>query len=195
MVLAKQLVPKYFKAEGENADLDDYLNKLNETKKSSPESIIPWKIRKEFKGRDLEGIEYEQLLPFNANSLEVVRETTPGANPFRILLGDFVTREDGTGIVHTAPAFGADDFRVGKKYGIGILTMVDKEGKFVDDLGEFSNRFVKNYKDDKKTGEWTMYHTDGVTVRTKGNFENGRPKGPYVKFDETGAKKRRRKLR
>jgi antitoxin component YwqK of YwqJK toxin-antitoxin module len=46
-----------------------------------------------------------------------------------------------------------------------------------------------NYKDDKKTGEWTMYHTDGVTIRTKGNFENGRPKGPYIKFDETGAKK------
>jgi isoleucyl-tRNA synthetase len=60
----------------------------------------------------------------------------------------FVTTEDGTGIVHTAPAFGADDYKVGKKYGIGILTMVDREGKFVDGLGEFSNRYVKNYKDD-----------------------------------------------
>src|SRR5688500_10758265 len=46
-----------------------------------------------------------------------------------------------------------------------------------------------NYKDDKKTGEWTMYHTDGVTIRTKGNFDNGRPKGEYVKFDESGNKK------
>ena len=61
----------------------------------------------------------------------------------------FVTTEDGTGIVHTAPAFGADDFKVGKKYNIGILTMVDREGKFVDGLGEFSNRYVKNYKDQK----------------------------------------------
>jgi isoleucyl-tRNA synthetase len=61
----------------------------------------------------------------------------------------FVTTEDGTGIVHTAPAFGADDYRVGKKYNIGILTMVDKQGKFVDGLGEFSNRYVKNYKDEK----------------------------------------------
>ena len=65
-----------------------------------------------------------------------------------LLLGDFVTTEDGTGIVHTAPAFGADDFKVGKKYNIGILTMVDREGKFVDGLGEFSSRYVKNYKDD-----------------------------------------------
>ena len=71
------------------------------------------------------------------------------ANPFRVLLGDFVTTEDGTGIVHTAPAFGADDYKVGKKYNIGILTLVDREGKFVDGFGEFSNRYVKNYKDDK----------------------------------------------
>jgi isoleucyl-tRNA synthetase len=70
-------------------------------------------------------------------------------NPSRVLVGDFVTTEDGTGIVHTAPAFGADDYRVGKKYNIGILTMVDKQGKFVDGLGEFSNRYVKNYKDEK----------------------------------------------
>jgi isoleucyl-tRNA synthetase len=49
-----------------------------------------------------------------------------------VITGDFVTTEDGTGIVHTAPAFGADDFRVGKKHNIGILTMVDKEGKFND---------------------------------------------------------------
>jgi isoleucyl-tRNA synthetase len=59
-----------------------------------------------------------------------------------------VTTEDGTGIVHTAPAFGADDFRVGKKNNLGILTMVDKEGKFNDYTGEFSGRYVKNYKDD-----------------------------------------------
>ncbi len=64
------------------------------------------------------------------------------------MLGDFVTTEEGTGIVHTAPAFGADDFKIGKKYDIGILTMVDRQGKFVEGLGEFSNRYVKNYTDD-----------------------------------------------
>ncbi|MBS1566167.1 MAG: isoleucine--tRNA ligase, partial [Bacteroidetes bacterium] len=68
--------------------------------------------------------------------------------PLRLIVGDFVTTEEGTGIVDTGPGFGEDDYRVGKKYGIGILTMVDRQGKFVDGLGEFSNRYVKNYKDD-----------------------------------------------
>ena len=104
---------------------------------------LPYKIVKEFKGKQLEECRYEQLLPFDANSAD-----KSGGDPFRVLIGDFVTTEDGTGIVHTAPAFGADDYRVGKKYGIGILIMVDKTGKFVDGLGEFSGRYVKNYKDD-----------------------------------------------
>jgi isoleucyl-tRNA synthetase len=104
----------------------------------------------EFKGSEIENAEYEQLLPYEANSLENIRAPNPGCQTLSVyLLGDFVTTEDGTGIVHTAPAFGADDYRVGKKYNIGILTMVDKQGKFVDGLGEFSNRYVKNYKDDK----------------------------------------------
>jgi isoleucyl-tRNA synthetase len=100
-----------------------------------------WEILAEFKGKDIEGCSYEQLLPFEANKID-------NPNSFKVLLGDFVTTEDGTGIVHTAPAFGADDFRVGKKYDIGILTMVDRQGKFVDGLGEFSNRYVKDYKDE-----------------------------------------------
>jgi isoleucyl-tRNA synthetase len=139
IVLAKALLGKYFKAEGKDGDFDGY----NESVK-----VLPWSILTEFKGADIEGCEYEQLLPYEANSPKVIEEITPGAKPFRVLLGDFVTTDEGTGIVHTAPAFGADDFRVGKKYNIGILTLVDREGKFVDGLGEFSNRYVKNYKDD-----------------------------------------------
>jgi len=134
VILAKALIGKYFKEEGENSDLESYSSELK---------ILPWKILTEFKGKRLEGISYEQLLSYEANK-------TDNPNAFNILLGDFVTTEDGTGIVHTAPAFGADDFRVGKKYDIGILTMVDKQGKFVDGLGEFSNRYVKNYNDDPK---------------------------------------------
>ena len=134
VVLAKALLNKYFKSEGENGDFDSYNEKAK---------ILPWKILTEFKGKDIEGLAYEQLLPFEANK-------TDNPNAFKVLSGDFVTTEDGTGIVHTAPAFGADDYRVGKKYDIGILTMVDKQGKFVDGLGEFSNRYVKNYKDDPK---------------------------------------------
>lgn len=130
VVMAKVLLGKYFKAEGENADFAAY---------KEGDKIIPWKILTSFKGSQLENIRYEQLLPF-AQPEE--------GDPFRVILGDFVTTEDGTGIVHTAPAFGADDNRVGKKYGIGILTLVDRAGKFTDNVGEFSGRYVKNYKDD-----------------------------------------------
>ncbi|MGZ3917424.1 MAG: isoleucine--tRNA ligase [Flavisolibacter sp.] len=140
VVLARALLDRYFKPEGENGDFEQY---------GADQKLLPWKILAAFKGRDLEGLSYEQLLPYEANSLEAIRATTPGARPFRLLLGDFVTTEDGTGIVHTAPAFGADDYKVGKKYEIGILTLVDREGKFVEGLGEFSNRYIKNYKDEE----------------------------------------------
>ncbi len=70
-----------------------------------------------------------------------------GGDAFRVIPGDFVTTEDGTGIVHTAPSFGADDMRVGKAHGIGALTLVDKTGRFVSELPEFGGRFVKNYED------------------------------------------------
>ena len=134
VILAKTLLGKYFRAEGENADPAAY---------KPEDKIIPWKILQEWKGAELEGLRYEQLLPFDANAPE-----RSGGDPFRVIIGDFVTTEDGTGIVHTAPAFGADDFKVGKKYGIGILTLVDREGKFIGGLGEFSHRYVKNYKDE-----------------------------------------------
>ncbi|RYZ22329.1 MAG: isoleucine--tRNA ligase [Chitinophagaceae bacterium] len=137
VVLAKALVGKYFKPEGENGDLNTV---------APDQKILPWVVLAELKGKELEGAEYEQLLPFEANSLEAVQAITPDAKPWRILLGDFVTTEDGTGIVHTAPAFGADDYKVGKKYNIGILTLVDREGKFVEGVGPYSNRFIKDYK-------------------------------------------------
>lgn len=134
VILAKNLVGKYFKAEEENGSFDDF---------EAGDKSIPWKILAEFKGVELENLRYEQLMQYNANTAAI-----SGGDPFRVLVGDFVTTEDGTGIVHTAPAFGADDYRIGQKYGIGVLTMVDKEGKFVEGMGEFSGRYVKNYKDD-----------------------------------------------
>ncbi len=154
VVLAKTLINRYFKAEDENGDFETY---------SPAGKILPWKILTSCKGKALEGLQYEQLLAFDANSPSVIEELTPGAKPFRLLLADFVTTEDGTGIVHTAPAFGADDFKVGKKYNIGILTMVDRAGKFVDGLGEFSNRYVKNYKDEK---DYTDVNVD-ICVKLK----------------------------
>ncbi len=131
VILAKALLHKYFKAEGENESFENY---------STESKVIPYKIIEEFKGSALEGIQYEQLLPFSDNK-------TDNPNSFKVLLGDFVTTEDGTGIVHTAPAFGADDYKVGKKYDIGILTMVDRRGKFLagikDDVFLYGEEYVK----------------------------------------------------
>jgi isoleucyl-tRNA synthetase len=139
VVLATSLLSKYFKPEGENQPIEAGQDKLK---------ILPWKILSTFLGAQLEECSYEQLLPFEANSAAVIENITPGARPFRVLTDPFVTTEDGTGIVHTAPAFGADDYKVGKKYGIGIVTLVDREGKFVEGVGEFSGRYVKDYKSD-----------------------------------------------
>ena len=136
VMLAQNLIGKYFKAEGENGDFEAF---------KEGDKIIPWKIIATFKGTELEGLQYEQLMPTEANTFEKIQEITPGAEPFRILLGDFVTTEDGTGIVHTAPAFGADDYKVGKKNNLGILTLVDKQGKFIEGSGEFSGRCYLSY--------------------------------------------------
>jgi len=166
VILAKPLLHKFFSEhidewkEAENhelfdaitnwldRDIDENLLENNADLKTAFDHLVkkkqlPYKIVQEFKGKDLEGIRYEQLLPFDSNKPEL-----SGGDPFRVILGDFVTTEDGTGIVHTAPAFGADDFKVGKANNIGMFTLVDKQGKFVEGTGEFAGRYVKNYKDD-----------------------------------------------
>jgi isoleucyl-tRNA synthetase len=140
VILAKALVGKYFKAEAENGSFETY---------KDGDKILPWKILTLFTGKQLEGADYDQLLPSEANTINRIQEGTAGAEPFKIILGDFVTIEDGTGIVHTAPAFGADDYKAGKTNNLGILTLVDKQGKFIEGVGEFSGRYVKNYKDEK----------------------------------------------
>lgn len=148
VVLAKDLLGRYFKKEGEDGDFAAY---------KEGDKVIPWQMLSVFRGSQLEEIRYEQLLPY----------VQPAeGDPFRVLVGDFVTTEDGTGIVHAAPAFGADDHRIGKKYGIGILTLVDREGKFLDTVGEFGGRFVKNYKDDPQ------YQDVDVDIAVKLKKEN-----------------------
>ena len=149
IIMAKALIAKYFKSEGENGDFNGY---------SAETKLLPWTILKEFKGKDIEGCRYERILQFDGNTREVA-----GGDPWRVITGDFVTTEDGTGIVHTAPAFGADDFKVGKRHNIGILTLVDKEGKFNEYAGEFSGRFVKNYKSDP---DWKDVDVD-IAVKLK----------------------------
>lgn len=121
VVLAKELLGKHFKAENADLKLGDY---------KAGDKNIPFEVVKEVKGADLAGIRYEQLLPF-AN--------VENGDAFKVITGDFVTTEDGTGIVHIAPSFGADDFRVAKQNGIGSLTLVDKRGKFLPEVqdGQF----------------------------------------------------------
>ncbi|MES2560780.1 MAG: isoleucine--tRNA ligase [Bacteroidota bacterium] len=121
VILAKDLMGKYFPAE--NAELDFNAYKAGDKK-------IPFTVLGEIKGKDLAGIRYEQLLPF---------AQVENGDAFKVITGDFVTTEDGTGIVHIAPSFGADDFRVAKQNGIGSLTLVDKRGKFLPEVqdGQF----------------------------------------------------------
>ncbi len=141
IVLAKALVPKYFKAEAADAAFEHY---------AKDAKLIPYKIVAEFKGAQLEGLRYKQLFAFESNNKQAIEDISPGADPFKIVTADFVTTEDGTGIVHTAPAFGADDFKVGQKNNLGILTLVDLEGKFIQGTGPYSGRYIKDYDTDSK---------------------------------------------
>ncbi len=125
VILAKELLHQYFPEKNSGLELDSY---------HEGDKQIPYQVTTEFTGKDFEGIRFEQLLPY-AQPEE--------GDPFRVVLGDFVTTEDGTGIVHIAPSFGADDFRVGRQYGLGSLTLVDKQGRFTKQMGEFAGRFVK----------------------------------------------------
>ncbi|QQS98321.1 isoleucine--tRNA ligase [Sphingobacterium spiritivorum] len=137
VILAKDLIAKHFKAEGKDASFQDY--KLGD-------KIIPWEIAAEFNGEELVGLRYEQLLPYITS--EELQEKA-----FRVIPGDFVTTEDGTGIVHAAPTYGADDFRVAKENDVpGILVKdengkevptVDRTGRFVKEITDFAGRFVK----------------------------------------------------
>lgn len=137
VVMAKDLFRKFFSEKNEDLPLDSY----NEGDKA-----IPYKVIGTAKGSDLDGIRYEQLLPY---------EQPAEGDAFRVIVGDFVTTEDGTGIVHIAPSFGADDFRVAKQNGIGALTLVDKQGRFIETVGEFAGRYVKEeyYSDAERSAE------------------------------------------
>jgi len=159
VVLAEVLLSSYFNQKGENADFAAY---------KKGDKIVPYKIVGHYKGTDLIGMKYEQLLP-------MIKPIGEGA--FRVIPGDYVTTEDGTGIVHIAPNFGADDAIVAKKAGVPPIVLINKkgeqrpvvdlEGKYyvIEDLDEefvkqyvnveawnkYAGRYVKNAYDDTLT--------------------------------------------
>ncbi|MFN5595829.1 MAG: isoleucine--tRNA ligase [Bacteroidota bacterium] len=137
VTLASALVGKYFSAEGAEAPLEDY---------TPQQKVLPWRKINTQKGSDLAGTRYHQLLPY-AQPEE--------GDAFRVVVGDFVSTEDGTGIVHIAPSFGADDFKTARENGIGALTLVDKKGKFLDCVTDFAGEYVKEayLSDDEKAEE------------------------------------------
>jgi isoleucyl-tRNA synthetase len=175
VVVAKNLVSAYFNAKNADLAMDDY---------KPGDKKIPFVLLEEYTGKQLEGVGYEQLIPW----------VKPDGDAFRVILGDYVTTEDGTGIVHIAPTFGADDDRVAKVAGIAPLILIDKEGKqnpMVDKTGkfflikdldasfvkdfvnldtymEYAGRYVKNDYDDSLTENDPSLDVD-ISVMLKQN--------------------------
>lgn len=164
VILAKDLVSKFFKSEAEN--LTDY---------KAGDKLIPWQIVDTFKGADLVDVKYHQLMPYvNNEQLEKLA--------FRVIPADYVTTEDGTGIVHIASVFGADDFRVAKENGVPAvmitdelgneLPLVDKQGKFVKEVVDFAGKFVKEeYYSEEERAKPDFKPTD-VLIAIKLKEEN-----------------------
>ncbi|MFC6857748.1 isoleucine--tRNA ligase [Zunongwangia atlantica] len=154
IVAAKELARKQFDKKFKEVESEEELKAYKEGDKH-----IPFLIGETYIGKDLVGIQYEQLLPY----------TLPFENPenaFRVISGDFVTTEDGTGIVHTSPTFGADDAMVAKQAtppvppmlvkdeNDNLVPLVDLQGKFRPEMGEFAGKYVKNeYYDDAEVPE------------------------------------------
>lgn len=151
VILAKALLAKQFAGKYAVVETEEALQGYQKTDKK-----IPYLVVKECKGLDLVGIRYAQLLPY----------VLPHENPehaFRVIAGDFVTTEDGTGIVHTAPTFGADDAKVAKEATPEVppmlilneqgelVPLVDLQGRFVEQMGDLAGKYVKNeyYEDDQ----------------------------------------------
>ncbi len=138
VILALDLVHKYFHEKASDIPMEDYKH---------GDRYVPYKIEKTFTGKELEGIKYEQLMPY----------VKPEGKAFEVIIGDFVTTDDGAGIVHTASLFGADDFRVCNQNGISAIyvkdadgnnvPLVNKQGKFVKEVTDFAGMHVKTKED------------------------------------------------
>lgn len=159
VVCAKERVSAYFPDAGKDQELNF----------KQGNKILPWKVVDQFKGSDLEGIEYEQLMPY----------VQPNQPAFRVILGDFVTTEDGTGVVHMAPTFGADDFRVAQQNGIPPIMVEGEDGKPMP-LVNKQGRFVKEVSDFALEPVKEQYLTD--SEKEVDRIKQGREK--YLSVDE-----------
>jgi isoleucyl-tRNA synthetase len=167
VVLAKALVSKYFSEKGAAAPFEGYAE--------GDKKVLPWRIEAEFTGADLVGIHYERLFNTEAGFPHFEGEE----NAFRVIVGDFVTTEDGTGIVHISPTFGADDFRVAQLNGIPALMVaddqgklgpvVDRTGRYVAQMGEFGGRWVKNYDGHDQSGADYKTLDESIAIRMRTN--------------------------
>ena len=156
VVLAKPLLYAHFNKKAEGLALEDY---------KPGDKLVPFKVVGEYKGTDLVGMEYEQLIPW-VKPVEAAEDGTwkeAADKAFRVIPGDYVTTEDGTGIVHIAPTFGADDANVARAAGIPSLFMINKKGEtrpMVDLTGKFylieelDEAFVKECVDVEKYKEY-----------------------------------------
>ena len=163
VVLAKDLMGKYFKEEGADMPLEDY---------DGTSKLIPYKIVNSFKGSQLEGIHYEQLMPY------VQPEE---GDAFRAILGDFVSTEDGTGIVHTASVFGSDDYRVCQANNVpSILVkrdkhwepLVDRQGKFVKEMGDLAGLYVREEFYDDEIRNADGFESTDLKIALKLKMDN-----------------------
>ncbi|WP_339622973.1 isoleucine--tRNA ligase [uncultured Winogradskyella sp.] len=168
VILAKALVNKQFDGKFKKVETKPELIDYKEGDKK-----IPFYVVKSFKGKDLVGITYEQLLDYGC-------EFENKQNAFRVISGDFVTTEDGTGIVHTAPTFGADDALVAKQAtpeippllvkddNGNLVPLVDLQGKFRPELGEFAGKYVKNeYYNDGEAPERSVDVELAIKLKTE----------------------------
>ncbi len=148
VILAKDLFGKYFQTEGVNEPIVPGLYSSSSGPIFSKGKVSKWEVISEFTGKDLVGIHYEQLMAY-------LQPFYDADKAFQVVAGDFVTTEDGTGVVHISPTFGADDFRVAKQNGIPALTIkdeldnevptVDRKGKFISVIGEQLKEGVKKF--------------------------------------------------
>ncbi|TYZ11447.1 isoleucine--tRNA ligase [Hymenobacter lutimineralis] len=171
VVLAKARLKSYFSEFTENGKpiLPTYSDW------GSLERQIPWEIEAEFTGVDLVGINYERLFGQDKGFPAFEGEE----RAFRVIPGDFVTTEDGTGIVHISPTFGADDFRVAQQNDIPALLVtddqgkigpvVDRTGRYVTQMGEFGGRWVKNYDGHDQSGADYKTLDESIAIRMKGD--------------------------